>query len=99
MLFEDKSRFALDGGFTASVADFGVPLMLADNVTVVTAATAAVLMVKVALKLPAGTVTLGGTEALGSLLDKGTDNPPDGAAFARVTVPCAELPPMTDVGT
>ena len=53
---------------------------------------------KLALKPPAGTVTLAGTTALGSLLDKGTDNPPDAAGFARVMVPCALLPPTTVVG-
>ena len=74
-------------------------MMFAESVTVVAVATAVVVTVKLVLKLPAGTVTLGGTEALGSLLDKGTDNPPDGAAFASVTVPRAELPPMTAVGT
>ena len=87
MLFEESNRFGVDAGFTTRVAECDVPLMFADNVTVVLAATAAVVTVKFALKLPAGTVTLAGTEALGSLLDKGTDNPPDGAAFASVTVP------------
>ena len=87
MLLEESSRFGLDAGFTSSVAECGVPLMFAESVTVVAVATAVVVTVKLVLKLPAGTVTLGGTEALGSLLDKGTDNPPDGAAFASVTVP------------
>src|SRR5882762_3389126 len=34
----------------------------------------------------------------GLLLDKGTDNPPAGAAFASVTMPCAVLPPKILVG-
>ena len=49
MLSEESNRFGLDGGFTTSVAECGVPLMFADRVTVVTAATAAVVTVKVAL--------------------------------------------------
>src|SRR5438270_11153749 len=99
MLSEDSNRFGVDEGFTTSVAVRDVPLMFAASVTVVAAVTVAVVTVKVALKLPAGTVTFWGTDALGSLLDKGTTNPPDGAAFASVTVPCALSPPTTATGT
>ena len=85
MLSEEINRFGLDGGFTTSAAVCDVPLMFAESVTRVAVLTVVVVTVKLALKLPAGTVTLGGTAALGSLLDKGTDNPPAGAAFASVT--------------
>src|SRR5882762_1058869 len=99
MLSEESNRFGFDGAFTTtSAAVCDVPLMFAESVTLVAVVTVAVVTVKFALKLPAGTVTLAGTEALGSLLDKGTVNPPDGAALASETVPCAESPPMTDVG-
>jgi len=98
MLSEEMSRFGVDGGFTTSAAGCDVPLMFAESVTLVCVVTVEVDTVKLALKLPAGTDTLGGTAALGSLLDKGTDNPPDGAAFASVTVPCAVSPPTTAVG-
>src|SRR5438128_8335670 len=99
MLSAESNRFGVAEGFTISAAVREVPLMFAESVTLVATATAEVVTGKLALKLPAGTVTLAGTAALGSLLDKGTDNPPDGAAFARVTVPCALLPPTTAVGT
>src|SRR3989441_6532578 len=100
MLSEDSSRFWAGGGpggvFTTSVAKRGVPLMFAESVTVVLALTVAVVTGKLALEPPAGTVTLAGTAAAaGLLLDKGTDNPPAGAAFASVTMPCAVSPPRT----
>src|SRR5947208_8372177 len=103
MLSEDSNRFWAGGGpggvFTISVAERDVPLMFADSVTVVLALTAAVVTGKLALEAPAGTVTLAGTAAAaGLLLDKGTDNPPAGATFASVTMPCAVSPPMTVVG-
>src|SRR5438876_6990601 len=102
MLSEDSNRFWAGGGpggvFTISVAERDVPLMFADSVTVVLALTAAVVTGKLALEAPAGTVTLAGTAAAaGLLLDKGTDNPPAGATFASVTMPCAVSPPMTVV--
>src|SRR5437667_7434889 len=103
MLSEDSNRFWAGGGpggvFTISVAERDVPLMFADSVTVVLALTAAVVTAKLALEAPAGTVTLAGTAAAaGLLLAKGTDNPPAGATFASVTMPCAVSPPMTVVG-
>src|SRR2546422_318805 len=100
MLSEDSSRFWAGGGpggvFTTSVAERGVPLMFAEGVTVVLALRVAVVTGKLALEPPAGTVPLAGTAAAaGLLLDKGTDNPPAGAAFASVTMPCAGSPPRT----
>jgi hypothetical protein len=57
-----------------------------------------VVTVKVAVLLPAATVTEGGTTAAGELLDSVTGMPPAGAAETRVTVPVALAPPLTLVG-
>ena len=68
-------------------------------VTTVEEPTGVVLTVKVALVLPAGTVTLAGTVAAPVLLlDKLTTAPPLGAGALSVTVPVEELPPVTLVG-
>ena len=62
-------------------------------------ATALVLIVNVALVVPAGTVTLEGTLAAAvSLLESAICAPPDGAAPLSVTVPVEEFPPWTLVG-
>jgi hypothetical protein len=69
------------------------------SVTVVVLDTALVVTVNVALVDPAATVTLAGTcAALVLLLDSDTLAPPLGAAPLNVTVPVAELPPVTLVG-
>jgi hypothetical protein len=58
-----------------------------------------VVMLKLVLVAPAGTVTLGGTVAkVVLLLASVTTAPPAGAALVRVTVPCDVLPPVTLVG-
>ena len=58
-----------------------------------------VVIVKVVLVEPAGTVTVDGTLAApGWLLVSDTTVPPDGAALGSVTVPVAGLPPATLVG-
>jgi hypothetical protein len=67
-------------------------------VTRVDAATALVLIVKVALAAPAGTVTLEGTLAAVLLLERTTWAPPAGAGPLSVTVPVEELPPVTVEG-
>jgi hypothetical protein len=68
-------------------------------VTGVDAATALVLIVKVALLLPAGTVTLAGTPAAPLLLESVTCAPAVGAGPLRVTVPVDDCaPPVTLVG-
>lgn len=64
----------------------------ADDVTVL------VDTVKVAVVLPADTVTEAGTVAEALLLASEIDTPPDGAALLRVTVPVADVPPLTLVG-
>jgi hypothetical protein len=57
-----------------------------------------VVTVKVAVWLPAATVTEGGTMAAGELLDSATAAPPAGAADVRVTVPVEFAPPLTLAG-
>jgi hypothetical protein len=59
---------------------------------------AIVVTVKVAVVLPAATVTLAGTVAAVLLLDRATEMPPLGAEPLKVTVPVAEVPPVTLVG-
>src|SRR5215213_6616120 len=67
--------------------------------TLVLAATAEVVTAKVTLEAPAATVTLEGTAATdGFALLRLTRAPPLGAPPVNVTVPCAVLPPTTEVG-
>jgi hypothetical protein len=87
------------GGVTVSVelrvTPPNAPVIVAD----VDAVTDGVLAVNVALKAPAGTVTLAGTvAALVLLLDSVTTAPPEGAALVRLAVPCEVLPPTTLAG-
>jgi hypothetical protein len=51
--------------------------------------------VKVALVLPADTVTEAGTVAAALLLESDTDTPPVGAAPVNVAVPVTDVPPVT----
>ena len=67
-------------------------------VAVVSAVTALVVTVKLALMAPAGTVTLAGTVTAGESSESVTTNPPVGAMEFKFTVPCRELPPCTLVG-
>jgi len=68
-------------------------------VTVCTDATVEVLMEKVAVVLPWGTVRVNGTDATRELLlFSATTTPPNGAGPERVTVPVAVSPPFTCVG-
>jgi len=89
----------LGEGLTVRVAVRETPPAEAVIVTLVALETARVETVKVALVVPAGTVTVLGTVAtLGLLLLRFTTNPPDGAGAVRVTVPVLLLPPTTLVG-
>src|SRR3989442_7656643 len=73
---------------TASGAVRVVPLYEAEIVTVCVKRTTDVLTLNVTLTAPAGTVTLGGTEAAeGLLLDSATCAPPAGAGPFSVTAP------------
>jgi len=67
-------------------------------VAVVLAATARVLIVKVALVAPPGIVTDAGTVAEAVLLLSATVKPAVGAAEAIVAVPVDEVPPTTVLG-
>jgi hypothetical protein len=67
-------------------------------VAVVLTATAVVLIVKVAVRAPAATVTLAGTTAAELLLCRVTIAPPGGAAPFNVAVPVEEAPPVTVCG-
>ena len=62
------------------------------------AATADVFTAKVAVVATAATDTVGGTVALVEFEVSATAIPPFGAGLPRVTVPVAELPPITDDG-
>ena len=68
------------------------------TVTLVEKKTLEVVIVKVAVLLPAGTVTLEGSCAAVLLSDSETTIPPLGALPVSVTVPMEELPPVTEVG-
>lgn len=66
--------------------------------TDVALATAVVLIVNVAVVLPAATVRVAGTVAAELLSVSDTVTPPEGAAPFRDTVPVEELPPITLLG-
>jgi hypothetical protein len=69
-------------------------------VTFLVAGTAVVVITNPALVAPAGTVMEAGTEAAGSLLERATTVPPEGAGPFSWTVfmPVIWLPPATVVG-
>ena len=75
--------------------------VLADVAVMVTGVefeTPVVVTVKVALVWPAGTVTLAGTLAAGLLEPSVTMTPAEPAGAESVTVPVAEVPPVTVEG-
>jgi hypothetical protein len=85
-------------GFTVSKMVLVVPPYEAEMVTGVAAVTALVVTVNVALVAPPATVTLAGTVAADTLLDRETIAPPLGAAPLSVTVPVDGDPPFTAAG-
>jgi hypothetical protein len=74
------------------------PLKTPEIVADVDAVTEVVVIVKLALVAPAGTVTVAGTAAAFELSVTDTATPPLGAAPLKVTVPVEELPPATLAG-
>lgn len=85
-------------GFTVSVAVRVTPAYTAEIVAVVVDVTVVVVIVKLTLVDPAGTVTLAGVDAADELSESETVAPPLGAAALKVTVPLEALPPTTLVG-
>jgi len=90
-----KLAVATVGRVTESTADAEAPPYEPLIVAEIVPPTALVEMTKVALAEPAGTVTLAGTVATGSLPDNVTTAPPAGAAPVSITVPFTVLPPTT----
>ena len=84
---------------TVSVAVFFTPASDAETVTDSCRGVAAVDTVKLAVDLPSGTVTVGGTLAAdGRVLASATTAPPVGAGPESVTVPMDFAPPNTETG-
>jgi hypothetical protein len=86
------------GEITARFAFTDVLPTIAVIVSITEATTADVGMVNVAEVAPALTVTVAGGVALNPLEVRLTSSPPGGAGSFSVTVPCVEVPPMTEVG-
>lgn len=94
-----SARVVRVGAVTVRVAVGVCPNLLPDMVTCVFVETPTVVMVKVPLVLPAGTVTVAGTVATAVLLEAMlTVKPPVGAGLSMVRVPVEITPPSTEVG-
>jgi hypothetical protein len=94
-----ESDVEVGGGVTVMAVWSIVPLSDAVRPTVVVPNGGDVVMVKLALVAPTGTMTLAGTLAtVGIWLLKSTGTPGSGAALWSVTVPVADWPPVTVVG-
>src|SRR5207249_1259089 len=87
------------GGFSVSVTILDAPTEVAVMLACVTAVTAFVMTAKLAVVVPAATVTDAGTvAALRLLLVNATTAPPAGAAALSVTVPVLFAPPVSVAG-
>jgi hypothetical protein len=85
-------------GLTASVAVLVDPFSVAEIVALLEVVTEVVVIVKVAEFAEPATVTLEGTVALELPEERLTTIPAGGAALESVTVPIADVPPVTAVG-
>jgi hypothetical protein len=83
---EERKTALREGGSTVKLAVRVAPLYEADMVTTRLAVTGLVVITKLVLVAPAGTVTEAGTEVLGSLVESVTTVPPEGAGPFKVTV-------------
>jgi len=93
-----EERLTDVAGVTVSAAVLLTLLYVAVIVTEVLDATDWVVTLKVAVLLPAATVTEAGTLVDALLLDRETEIPPVGAVALKVTVPIEDAPPTTLVG-
>jgi hypothetical protein len=84
----------IDIARTVKTVDRVTPDELADIVAELTAVTALVATVNLAVDRPAGTVTWFGVTAQGLLLDNVTVVPPEGATSVSPTVQSTETPPI-----
>ena len=87
------------GGFSVSVTILDAPTEVAVMLACVTAVTAFVMTAKLAVVVPAATVTAAGTVAAFVLpLVSVTTAPPAGAALVSATVPVLPAPPISTEG-
>jgi hypothetical protein len=89
-LMPTNPRFA---AVTSSSADWDAPSHPAVIVTTSPELTPLVRSENDAVDLPAATAIVAGAVALALFENKGTTNPPDGAACESVTLPATEAPP------
>jgi hypothetical protein len=94
-LTETDDNETVPAGVMASAAVLLTPLYVPVIVAETEDVTDLVVTVNVAVVAPAATVTEAGTVAEALLLESATLTPPEGAVLFKVTVPVAEVPPVT----